>query len=304
MFGTLQSFVILFGLVAVVFSLALWLWAELVAYPRRDEFKRGGAHIWLDHTSKKLVLSLSGEISDLRIPFGSLSFASEVEKNLETSRQWRKGTSGTVNLNMTPGGMFATGTVTPGTTGEFETVYKDVRTGAASIRWLELKVPDYFHEYWATHAPYTKPYVSAIAGGKDFKLPTRHARALQRWLRFHRDVVFPNEANLRKAWEAKCLALLTQCRRQTEQDKSKAIELYKFTPAQTIVYLRIEQDGRVFVASGVDPALMSLEPTSLKVLGNMLKAPMPDRQTVSFELTAPQVEALQKIQRKGGLVLA
>jgi len=77
--------------------------------------------------------------------------------------------------------------------------------------------------------------------------------------------------------------------------------VYRFSEGPAIAYLAIEQDGRVLSARGTHPALST--PFGVLMSNGLKLAVDTDGGRLAFELKAPQVRELQRLQAKGLVIV-
>ncbi|MDF4024640.1 hypothetical protein P3W24_06675 [Luteibacter sp. PPL201] len=131
-------------------------------------------------------------------------------------------------------------------------------------------------------------------------MPIATAKRLTDWLRYHPEVS-PDEGKLRKEWTDECQALLRYCQQQRTGGGTPAVEAYRFTEGPAIAYLAIEQAGHVLSATGTRPALAT--PFGVLMSNGMKLAVDTDGGRIAFELKAPQVRELHRLQAKGLVIV-
>jgi hypothetical protein len=115
----------------------------------------------------------------------------------------------------------------------------------------ELLLPHYFQETW-TQTPHAKGSSRVVL---DVDMPEDDAWSLKRWFTAHAAVLAPDEAAAKKSWDARCDALLEECRRQRSTTRRPANEAVRFGFGPSIVYVVTEADGTQFEAHGEVPSL-------------------------------------------------
>lgn len=277
--------------------LLVWVAWEFFFRPYRGVFKGNDVRLWIDHTQSLVHIESSNDLESHTLKLGCGQFSYQRETQTETKEKWRPGTSGSVIIYHTGGGV-STGTTTRGSEGYWQTVTKEKPTGFTSVSIDEIDPILYFHQQWATNHSLqqfkTKRSVIRLY------LKNRTAKAFKRWVQAHRHQLVPNEKWVRKSWEASCKRLLKECRQDILVKQLKnPLELFDYTPAPNIRYLVIGQNGQGFFKTLASHEMHAITLDQLRGNSNTLTVVFPNGWQEEFSLTSEHITRLHRIRRNG-----